>query len=60
MIDESTIIYLFFTLGFLADICEKSWSLAHLCAEILERERRELKLFICIRGVVWCGVKMRE
>ena len=57
MIDESTIIYLFFTFGFLADICEKSWSLAHLCAEILERERERergvLKMFIFIRGMVW-------
>ena len=49
--------FFFFTFGFLADICEKSWSLAHLCAEILERERERergvLKMFIFIRGVVW-------
>ena len=54
--------FFFLTFGFLADICEKSWSLAHLCAEILEREReRERERGVCaenvymysIRGVVW-------
>ena len=55
VIDESTIIYLFFTFGFLADICEKSWSLAHLCVEILERRERGVSWNCLYVIVVWCG-----
>ena len=59
MSDESTIFFFFLTFGFLADICEKSWSLAHLCAEILEREREREGCAENVYIYSWYGVGLK-